>query len=75
MATPWADSIFQTMSLDEKIGQLFSIAAYSNKDETHKQEVLDLIQKHHVGGLTFFQGGPVRQAMLTNDYQNYLLKI
>ncbi len=69
MATPWADSIFQSMTLEEKIGQLFSIAAYSNKDETHKKKVLELIQKHHVGGLTFFQGGPIRQAMLTNDYQ------
>lgn len=69
MATPWADSLFQTMILDEKIGQLFSVAAYSNKEEKHKQEVLELIQKHHIGGLTFFQGGPVRQAMLTNAYQ------
>ena len=32
IATPWADSIFRTMSLEEKIGQLFSVAAYSNKD-------------------------------------------
>ena len=69
IATPWADSIFRTMSLEEKIGQLFSVAAYSNKDEAHRAEVLELIEKHHVGGLTFFQGGPVRQAMLTNDYQ------
>ena len=69
MATPWADSIFQTLSLDEKIGQLFSVAAYSNKGDAHKQEVLELINKHYIGGLTFFQGGPVRQAMLTNEYQ------
>jgi len=69
IATPWADSIFRTMSLEEKIGQLFSVAAYSNKDEAHRAEVLELIEKHHVGGLTFFQGGPVRQAILTNDYQ------
>ena len=69
MPTPWADSIFQTLSLDEKIGQLFSVAAYSNKDEAHKQEILELIEKHHIGGLTFFQGGPVRQAHLTNAFQ------
>lgn len=69
MATPWADSVFQTLSLDEKIGQLFSIAAYSNKGAAHKKEILNLIEQHHIGGLTFFQGGPVRQANLTNTYQ------
>ena len=69
MATPWADSLFLTLSLEEKIGQLFSVAAYSNLGAAHKKEVLELIKKHHIGGLTFFQGGPVRQAVLTNEYQ------
>jgi beta-N-acetylhexosaminidase len=69
IATPWADSIFLTLSLDEKIGQLFSVAAYSNLGAAHKKEILDLINELHIGGLTFFQGGPVRQAMLTNEYQ------
>ena len=64
--TPWADSLFETMTLDQKIGQLFSVAAYSNKGDTHKEEILELIQKYHIGGLTFFQGGPHRQAKLTN---------
>lgn len=67
--TPWADSIHSQMSLDEKIGQLFSVAAYSNKDETHRDETLELIEKYHIGGLTFFQGGPLKQAQLTNLYQ------
>lgn len=67
--TPWADSVFQTLSLDQKIGQLFSVAAYSNKDEKHTQEILDLINNYHIGGLTFFQGGPHRQAKLTNTFQ------
>ena len=67
--TPWADSIHAQMSLDEKIGQLFSIAAYSNKGEKHKAEILKLIEEYKIGGLTFFQGGPLRQAKLTNIYQ------
>lgn len=69
LPSPWADSVHARMSLEDKIGQLFSIAAYSNKGAKHKQEILDLIQKYKIGGLTFFQGGPVRQALLTNDYQ------
>ena len=69
METPWADSIFAQLTLEEKIGQLFSIAAYSNKGEKHKAEVLQLIKDYKIGGLIFFQGGPIRQANLTNRYQ------
>lgn len=29
----WVDSILKNMTLDEKIGQLFMVAAYSNKEE------------------------------------------
>lgn len=67
--TPWADSLILELSLEEKIGQLFNIAAYSNKGEAHKNEVLNAIKEYHIGGLTFFQGGPHRQAKLTNLYQ------
>jgi beta-glucosidase-like glycosyl hydrolase/CubicO group peptidase (beta-lactamase class C family) len=68
-ATHWADSVFKTLSNEEKIAQLMVIRAHSNLGEKHVQEVTDLIQKYNVGGLCFFQGGPVRQAMLTNQYQ------
>jgi len=67
--TPLADSILSTLSMDEKIGQLFMVAAYSNKDEIHYTEIENLIVNHHIGGLIFFQGGPGRQAKLTNRYQ------
>ena len=46
------------------------VAAYSNKDESHKKSILDLIEKYKIGGLMFLQGGPVRQAKLTNIYQS-----
>ncbi len=69
-ATLWADSVLRTMSTDEKIGQLFTVAAYSNKTEAHKQEIISLINQYHIGGLIFMQGGPVRQAILCNYYQS-----
>ncbi len=65
----WIDSVFSTLDLNEKIGQLFMVAAYSNRGADHKREILSLIGKYHIGGLIFFQGGPVRQARLTNEYQ------
>lgn len=65
----WVDSLYRSMTIDEKIGQLFMIAAYSNKDESHQKAIEKLITDYKVGGIIFFQGGPVRQAILTNRYQ------
>ncbi|SFE22771.1 glycoside hydrolase family 3 N-terminal domain-containing protein [Flavobacterium xueshanense] len=68
--TIWADSIYNKMSLQEKIGQLFMISAYSNKDSVHENTTKALIENYKIGGVIFFQGGPVRQAKLTNQYQS-----
>ncbi|MDO3694723.1 glycoside hydrolase family 3 N-terminal domain-containing protein [Wenyingzhuangia sp. chi5] len=66
----WLDSLLSKMTLDEKIGQLFMVQAYSNKDEKHKQEIINLIEKYHIGGLIFMQGSPEKQINLYNDYQS-----
>ncbi|HEY3386854.1 MAG TPA: glycoside hydrolase family 3 N-terminal domain-containing protein [Saprospiraceae bacterium] len=65
----WVDSVFKSMSLDEKIGQLFIIRAHSDLGDDHVQSVLSQIKKYHVGGLCFFQGTPSKQATLTAQYQ------
>lgn len=65
----WVDSVWQTMTDEQKIGQLFMVAAYSNRDENHYKEIDRLVSQYHIGGLIFFQGGPGRQAVLTNRYQ------
>ncbi|MGR3811078.1 glycoside hydrolase family 3 N-terminal domain-containing protein [Jiulongibacter sp. NS-SX5] len=65
----WADSVLQTLTLKEKIGQLFMIPAYSNKNEAYYNSVENLIEDYHVGGVIFFQGDPDTQARLTNRYQ------
>ena len=64
-----ADSVLSTLSLDEKIGQLFMVAAYSNKDETHYTEIENLVKNQKIGGLIFFQGTPQKQIELLNRYQ------
>lgn len=66
----WADSVFSTLSYKQRIGQLFMIEAFSNKDANHVKQVAALIDSFDVGGLIFFQGGPMRQANLTNYYQS-----
>jgi beta-N-acetylhexosaminidase len=66
----WADSVLRTLSLEEKIGQLFMYATYSNRNEKYYQDIENLITKYHLGGLIFFQGTAPAQATLTNRYQN-----
>lgn len=65
----WADSVYQSLSPDERLGQLFMVAAWSNKDQKHKEEIEKLICDYHIGGLMFMQGGPYREAQLCNNYQ------
>lgn len=66
----WADSMLVTLSYQEKMGQLFMIDAFSNKDSAHVKQISNLIEQYAIGGLIFFQGGPYRQANLTNYYQS-----
>jgi len=66
----WADSVFSTLSPQERIAQLFMVAAYSNRDEKHVNDIKKLIVDYKIGGLIFFQGGPMRQAIQTNTYQS-----
>ena len=65
----WVDSVFASLSAEEKIGQLFMIRAHSNKDRAYHEMVANEIRTNKVGGLCFFQGGPVRQIDLVNYYQ------
>ncbi len=62
----WVDSIYNQMSLDEKIGQLFMVDVFS-KDP--RADIENLIKKYHIGGIIFSKGGPLQQAHLTNKYQ------
>lgn len=65
----WVDSVYNALSPRERAAQTFIIAAYSNKNEKNYQETQDMIARMQPGGIIFFQGGPVKQAHLTNRYQ------
>jgi beta-glucosidase-like glycosyl hydrolase len=69
-AMRWVKKKFRKLSKDQRIAQLMIIRAHSNLGPEHVAEVTGLIKKYNVGGLCFFQGGPVRQALLTNMYQS-----
>jgi beta-N-acetylhexosaminidase len=65
----WVDSVFRKMNRNQKIGQLFMVRAHTNLGQKYADSVGLVIKKEHLGGVVFFQGGPGRQAALTNKYQ------
>lgn len=66
----WVDSVFNSLDANQRLGQLFMVAAYSNKTKKDSEKIAELITKYHIGGLIWMQGGPLRQAVLANYYQN-----
>jgi len=72
----WVNEEIKAMSLREKVGQFFMVAAYSNKGEKHFKEIDSLISKENIGGLIFFQGQrsnlvpAISRFQTNNNYKN-----
>ena len=66
----WVDSVYRKLSKKERIAQLFFVRAHTNRGQAYEDSVGYVIKNEQVGGLVFFQGGPMRQAELINRYQN-----
>ncbi|NQX77697.1 glycoside hydrolase family 3 N-terminal domain-containing protein [Gilvibacter sp.] len=65
----WVDSIYNSMSLQEKVGQLFMVDVFSQDPKSKTDKVKELIRNYHLGGVIFSKGGPYRQAKLNNEFQ------
>lgn len=65
----WVDSVLHKLKKRHKIAQLFFVRAHTNKGQAFEDSVGHVIRRERIGGLVFFQGGPGRQAILTNKYQ------
>lgn len=65
----WVDSVFNTLTPDQRIAQLLMIRGYSNRDAQYNDDLIKLVTEFKLGGVCFFQGGPVRQAIITNRIQ------
>lgn len=65
----WVDQKIDSMTIEEKVGQLFMIRAHSDLGKDHIDQVKKYIKDYKVGSLCFFQGTPKKQSELTNDYQ------
>lgn len=66
----WVDSTLNTMTIDEKIGQLFMVAVYANPKQSNFSQVEKLIKENNIGGVIFMQGNPTTQVQYTNHFQS-----
>ena len=66
----WVDSIYNTLSVDQKIGQLFTIWVATKQGDDKMKEISSIIEKNHLGGLIFSLGNIKDQAKYTNDFQS-----
>mgnify|MGYP005950220113 CR=1 FL=1 len=65
----WVDSVFDAMSYDERIGQLFMIIANPKSDTRNMQRLMRYVNEIKIGGILFHKGDPVTQAEVTNRLQ------
>lgn len=65
----WVDSVFKSMSEDERVGQLFMVIVDPLSDAENMQKVRGYIQTSKIGGVLFQKGNPATQADVTNRIQ------
>ena len=68
-AEKYADSLYQQLSLDEKIGQLYIVALYNNRGEEEIQKTRNLVEKEKIGGLILMQDNAEKHIQLLNEFQ------
>ncbi len=67
---PWVDSVFNSLTTEQRIGQLVWIDVTAKNNLARQLKDAELIKKYGFGGIIFFEGDPVNQANLTNFYQS-----
>jgi beta-N-acetylhexosaminidase len=65
----WVDKLYNSMSIEEKIGQLYMVQVMSESSDDVNDKVITLIKNQHIGGVIYSNGGPYRQASLNNKLQ------
>src|SRR5690606_7431332 len=65
----WVHSVYKTLSVEEKSGQLFMVDIFSSDPKAKIHRIKRLITDYHIGGVIFSKGGPGRQAVLNNEFR------
>lgn len=68
-AHQWADKTYRSLSQDEKLGQLFIVALYTNKGEDYINQIRNIVVTEKIGGLILMQDDAAREINLVNEFQ------
>lgn len=68
-AQQWVEKTYKNLSQDEKLGQLFIIALYTNKGEDYINQVRNIVTNDKIGGLILMQDDAAREINLVNEFQ------
>ncbi len=68
-ANTWVNKTYNSLSQDEKLGQLFIVALYTNKGEAYINEIRNIVAKDKIGGLILMQEDAAREITLVNEFQ------
>ncbi|WP_042721624.1 glycoside hydrolase family 3 protein [Flavobacterium sp. B17] len=68
-ANHWVDKTYKHLSQDERLGQLFIVALYTNKGENEISNVRNIVINEKIGGLILMQDDAAREINLVNEFQ------
>ena len=69
-ADQWVNRTYNSLSQDQKLGQLFIVALYTNKGEDHISNVRRIVEQEQIGGLILMQDDAAREITLVNEFQS-----
>lgn len=69
-AADWVSATYNSLSQDEKLGQLFIVALYTNKGDEHITGVRNLVLSEKIGGLILMQDDAEKHIKLVNEFQS-----
>jgi len=67
--THWVDSVFNAMTLDQKVGQLLMPRGNFSGQGYEPEKIVEWVKEYHIGGVAFFAGQPTTQALIVNRLQ------
>lgn len=62
----WVDSVYNSMTVDQRVGQLFALVFQSKDVDKAKREIADAVKRYHVGWVYFSNGPAENHAELAN---------
>ena len=68
-ANDWVQKTYNSLSQDQKLGQLFIIALYTNKGEDYINNVRNIVVNEQIGGLILMQDDAAKEINLVNEFQ------